>query len=57
MKCKQLDQLILERKNKYKFTGQLNKENIFKFLEDWENNKFERFLKTEDEPEKNDEPI
>ena len=43
--------------NKYKFTGELTKENIFKFLEDWENNKLERFLKTEDEPEKNDEPV
>ena len=33
------------------------KKMMFSFLEKWEDNKLERYLKTEEEPEKNDEPV
>jgi protein disulfide-isomerase A1 len=43
--------------NKYKFTDEITEGNILQFLKNWEENKLERYLKTEEEPEKNDEPV
>ena len=39
---------------KYKFEGQLNEDNLLKFVEKWENKKLKPYLKSEDEPEYND---
>jgi len=43
--------------NKFKFSQPITYENIEKFLNDFNENTLKKYLKTEEIPEKNDEPV
>lgn len=43
--------------NKYKFSSDITVENLNSFVSDFNNGKLEKYLKSEDIPEKNDEPV
>ena len=43
--------------NKYKFLEEINENNLLKFLENWEKNKLKLYLRSEEEPEKNDKNV
>lgn len=42
---------------KYKFSKEVTKENLEAFVSDFNNNKLETYKKSEEIPEKNDEPV
>jgi len=46
-----------EGKGKYKFTEEINSENLNKFVNSYLGGTLERFLKSEEVPESNDEPV
>ncbi len=43
-----------KKKKRFKMEGEMNDQNILKFIDDWKNNRLKEDLKSEPEPEKND---
>jgi len=46
-----------EAVNKFKYEWEITEENILKFVKDYSSGNLKKFTKSEDIPEKNDEPV